>query len=718
MPSPWKDFSIEKLRGELIPNANENATKHYKTPTTVEYNQWMINVKKTLGACRQKWLLAMALKLHFVDGVFMPIVDQDFEDFVGGFQFKYVTIQNALDAGGSQSLPEPGDPMRDLYHGDHMDLNYIYIVDSIATFSAQMSLRCIECFPSIYGRMTMDSHPYEGLHEFVLLHREYHATPIQEDTDAAWTKVIKATEWSFEPDAASVKEWLERAELAVIELVTSGVTPAMIDSVIVGNCIGKFEMFQEHTAQSAKWVSRGNEMTRAHAEKSMTWRMFVTVVTGHINKDVRTRDRDEAMSAMSTPEKKKPKIETPDSANFFSQANLQAFQAFLTGREASTGGKFKRNCPICKVHHEKGIQSCPRQDDLKAHLEAMSIKYADERKGNVRQQRQFRGPKGKDFRKADVNPIEKIDGMLSAAGMIQQEKKDRAAAGAVADGQKMTPAKAKALIVSFTEHIKSHTGMWTSIVHPAESLDMSVATVLSFAAQVLFLIWMVGMTLLTAQVSVQQLQTVMSTVGLLMIGFIIYSISTPPTPGNLQIGMPAVVANNLPTAFLSNLTPNDRRGYLDSCASISIWKDADMLHNIREMPPISLTGVNGTSTITKVGDLNFWAKGVDGAYHNTVLTPVLLAPDSPVNLVSVDQVSAAGGKCHFGKEKADNFVSFESTGGDTRLVVEKVNGIHAFVNDLQDVPDLADSDSEDEDGDEDTGPAMAWMGDCDSLTME
>ena len=94
--------------------------------------------------------------------------------------------------------------------------------------------------------------------------------------------------------------------------------------------------------------------------------------------------------------------------------------------------------------------------------------------------------------------------------------------------------------------------------------------------------------------------------------------------------------------------------------------------------PISLTDVNGTSTITRAGDLNFWAKGVDGAYHNTVLTPVLLAPDSPVNLVSVDQISAAGGKCHLGKEKADNFVSFDSPGGDTRLVVEKINGIHAF----------------------------------------
>lgn len=139
-----------------------------------------------------------------------------------------------------------------------------------------------------------------------------------------------------------------------------------------------------------------------------------------------------------------------------------------------------------------------------------------------------------------------------------------------------------------------------------------------------------------------------------------------------------------------------------------------MLHNIRDIPVISLTGVNGTSQITQCGDLNFWAKGRDGAYHNTVLSPVLLAPGSPANLVSVDQVSAAGGKCHFGQERADNFVSFDSPDGETRLMIEKVNGIHAFVCDM---PPALEEDSEDEDDDDEVGtsePKMCWMGTTDT----
>lgn len=163
----------------------------------------------------------------------------------------------------------------------------------------------------------------------------------------------------------------------------------MIDSVVVGNCIGKFEMFSEHTAQSAKWVARGNKMTEAHASKSMTWRVFLTVITGHINKAVRTRDREEVLSAMSTPDKKRPKIETPESANFLSHANLQAFQAFLTGKDTDAGGKsgyfrdgIQKKCPVCKVHHEKGLPSCPRQDDLKAHQAAMKVKLGEGGKGD------------------------------------------------------------------------------------------------------------------------------------------------------------------------------------------------------------------------------------------------------------------------------------------------------------------------------------------------
>ena len=83
MPSPWKDFGVEKLRGTLIPNDDENAEKAYQTPSLAVYNKWMVNVKKTLGACGNTWLLKMVLKLQFADGEFLPIVNPDFQDLFG-----------------------------------------------------------------------------------------------------------------------------------------------------------------------------------------------------------------------------------------------------------------------------------------------------------------------------------------------------------------------------------------------------------------------------------------------------------------------------------------------------------------------------------------------------------------------------------------------------------------------------------------------------------
>ena len=172
MPSLFKDFKVVNLHGDLIPNANENSEDVFEVPTKEQYNKWMVNIKKILTACGFSWTPTMALKLRFQDGEFLLIVYEDFQDLFDSLEFKYVTIQNAINAGAASSLPEPDDPQRDLYHGDHLDQNYKYVKESIATFSAQMSLRCIDCFPEIYGRLVEFSHPFEGLHEFAMLHRE------------------------------------------------------------------------------------------------------------------------------------------------------------------------------------------------------------------------------------------------------------------------------------------------------------------------------------------------------------------------------------------------------------------------------------------------------------------------------------------------------------------------------------------------------------------
>ena len=138
--SVWKDFQVEKLRGTLIPNADPDAEPQYQTPTKSQYTRWMVNVRKTIGACHQNWIPAAAIKLEYKDGEFSPIVNPGYEDHFDGFEFKYITIQNVIDAGGLHCLPQQSDPQRDMAWGDHCDENYRYIVDAIALFSAQMSL--------------------------------------------------------------------------------------------------------------------------------------------------------------------------------------------------------------------------------------------------------------------------------------------------------------------------------------------------------------------------------------------------------------------------------------------------------------------------------------------------------------------------------------------------------------------------------------------------
>ena len=140
MQSLFKDFKVVNLKGDLTPNLNENAEEVFEVQMRAHYNKWMVNLKKILTACGFAWTPPMAMKLWFEDGKFLPIVDEDYQNLFYYLEFKYVTVQNAVDAGASMSMPEPDDPQRDLYHGDHLDQNYNYVIESFRTFTAQMSL--------------------------------------------------------------------------------------------------------------------------------------------------------------------------------------------------------------------------------------------------------------------------------------------------------------------------------------------------------------------------------------------------------------------------------------------------------------------------------------------------------------------------------------------------------------------------------------------------
>ena len=78
-------------------------------------------------------------------------------------------------------------------------------------------------------------------------------------------------------------------------------------------------------------------------------------------------------------------------------------------------------------------------------------------------------------------------------------------------------------------------------------------------------------------------------------------------------------------------------------------------------------------------------------------------------------MSEAGGKSQFGKKAADNFVSFDFPHGEIRLILEKVNGIHAFV--CQAPPSMV-NDNEEDDNDGEGEINMAWMGEVDTPSID
>jgi hypothetical protein len=63
--SSWKDFRIEPLRGEEIPNKDPTAEKKFKKPTKKQYLRWLVSFKNALQALGMAWMMPMAMTLTF-----------------------------------------------------------------------------------------------------------------------------------------------------------------------------------------------------------------------------------------------------------------------------------------------------------------------------------------------------------------------------------------------------------------------------------------------------------------------------------------------------------------------------------------------------------------------------------------------------------------------------------------------------------------------------
>ena len=108
----------------------------------------MVNIVNTLQALSLQWILLMALGLTFEQGAFLKIVypNAPVDDDFASFAFQYMICEMAILHGAI--LPEP----ENWYAGNSLGINYRYIIDNISMFNAQISRRCIDAFPKIYGR--------------------------------------------------------------------------------------------------------------------------------------------------------------------------------------------------------------------------------------------------------------------------------------------------------------------------------------------------------------------------------------------------------------------------------------------------------------------------------------------------------------------------------------------------------------------------------------
>ena len=102
---------------------------------------------------------------------------------------------------------------------------------------------------------------------------------------------------------------------------------------------------------------------------------------------------------------------------------------------------------------------------------------------------------------------------------------------------------------------------------------------------------------------------------------------------------------------------------MDTGCSISIINDKSLLVNVKKIRPITVNGIAGAREINMAGDLMLLVVDNEGVNRTIVVNNVLFDPDSPVNLLSSDQLHRAGIATHIETKDEDCCIVL-NTGGE------------------------------------------------------
>eukprot|EP00961_Rhodomonas_salina_P020506 276045-Rhodomonas_salina.1 len=105
---------------------------------------------------------------------------------------------------------------------------------------------------------------------------------------------------------------------------------------------------------------------------------------------------------------------------------------------------------------------------------------------------------------------------------------------------------------------------------------------------------------------------------------------------------PGIAVINPEILFNAQRTTERARLYIDTGCSISIVNSASQLINVLNIHPINVQGVAGSRTVAEAGDLHIKAADNAGVFRTIIINNVLLDRDSPVNLLSGDQLRVSG----------------------------------------------------------------------------
>eukprot|EP00961_Rhodomonas_salina_P126497 1704420-Rhodomonas_salina.1 len=245
---------------------------------------------------------------------------------------------------------------------DNCRKNYHCMIQSVAGFSAQLTSKCANSFPNIFGHqeaLTVQ-HPLDGLRELADIHSNFQREGAAVNASTAWQDNFSVMQQDIKQETQSIMDWINAIEKALQGLRLALVSQEAINGAVCCNVIDSLTSFDDASNPTAAlWLTCGDTLRTRNDSVVFEWSELFDTLHSYLTADDRKGESTSTEPPASGCKRKAGAVKAGNNtAVYYTLANLE--QAFFMGQQASGGSP-----PGLPGAQQQGGGSLPTNTHLK-----------------------------------------------------------------------------------------------------------------------------------------------------------------------------------------------------------------------------------------------------------------------------------------------------------------------------------------------------------------